>query len=154
MIDDTSDETADLWVEQISGEYRLRPLRPVTTPNLTPLPPTPPYPTPTPTPTSTPMVTPTPAAHYKNAKWPDGRMLIHPEHFVKAYVINVAPDDKLELRSGPVTMYRPVTEIPPNGTDIIVFDEDGNFEWFPVEWHGFRGYVGRKYICRQFAGCI
>jgi uncharacterized protein YraI len=77
-------------------------------------------------------------------------MLIHPEHFVKAYVINVAPDDKLELRSGPGTRFDPVTEIPPNGTDIIVFDQDqvwdGDTWWCPVEWHGFRGYVGRHYL--------
>ena len=45
MIDDTSDETADVWVEQISGEYRPRPLRPLPTPNLTPQPPAPSYPT-------------------------------------------------------------------------------------------------------------
>ena len=48
MIDDTSDEAADVWVEQISGEYRLRPLRPLPTPNLTPQPPAPSYPTATP----------------------------------------------------------------------------------------------------------
>ena len=72
-------------------------------------------------------------------------MLIHPEHFVKARVINVAPGDKLELRSGLGTTFNRITEIPPNGTDITIFDQDGNFDghtwWFPVEWHGFRGYV-------------
>ena len=65
-------------------------------------------------------------------------------------MINVAPDDKLELRSGPGIKFDPVTEIPPNGTDMIFFDQDGSFDgdtwWVPVEWHGFRGYVGRKYI--------
>ena len=65
--------------------------------------------------------------------------LTHPEHFVKAYVINVGPDDKLELRSGPGTRFDPVTEIPPNGTEIIVFEQD-------QVWHGFRGYVGRHYL--------
>jgi hypothetical protein len=149
MIDDTSDEAADVWVEQISGEYRLRPLRPLPTPNLTPQPPAPSYPPPAPTPTPTPS-TPTPAPHYNNTKWPDGRMLIHPEHFVKAYVINVAPDDKLELRSGPGTKYAPVTEIPADGTGITAFDQDqvwdGDTWWCPVEWHGLRGYVSGRHL--------
>jgi hypothetical protein len=42
-------------------------------------------------------------------------------------VINVAPGDKPELRSGIGTRFNPITEIPPNGTDITVFDQDGNF---------------------------
>jgi S1-C subfamily serine protease len=108
-----------------------------------------PTPAPTPTPKLAPAPTPT-TRDFGNVKWPDDRMLIHPEHFVKAYVINVAPDDNLELRSGPGTMYRPVKEIPCDGTNIIVFDQDGNFDgdtwWYPVEWNGFLGYVGRKYI--------
>jgi len=77
-------------------------------------------------------------------------MLIHPEHFVKAHVINVAPYDTLELRSGPGTRSDTVTEIPPDGTDIIVFDQDQVFDgdtwWFSVEWNGFFGYVAGKHI--------
>jgi hypothetical protein len=77
-------------------------------------------------------------------------MLIHPEHFIQTYVINVAPNDKLKLRAGPGTKFRPVTEIPPDSKGITVFDRDliwdGDTWWYPVEWHGFRGYVGRHYL--------
>jgi hypothetical protein len=146
MIDGMSDETADIWVEEISEQYPLPRLRPQPPPNLTPPPPGPYYSTPAPPARSMP----TPPPHYKNEKWPDGRMLIHPEHFVKAYVINVAPADKLQLRSGPGTRFDLVIKIPPNGTNIIVFDQDQVWDvdtwWCPVEWHGFRGYVGRHYL--------
>jgi hypothetical protein len=77
-------------------------------------------------------------------------MLIHPEHFVWAYVIHVAPDDKLELRSATREASSAVAEIPFDGTDITAFDwdptVDGDTWWFPVEWHGHRGYVAGKYI--------
>ena len=72
-------------------------------------------------------------------------MLIHPEHFVKARVINVAPGDKLELRSGIGRLLTPSQRYRPTARILRVFDHDGNFDgdtwWFPVEWHGFRGYV-------------
>ena len=101
-------------------------------------------------PTPTAKSTATPARNYNDRKWPDEWMLIHPEHFVKARVINVAPDDTLKLRSGPGTRFDSVTEIPPNAMDITAFDQDLRFDgdtfWYPVEWHGFLGYVGRKYI--------
>jgi len=156
MIDETMDETADVSVEEISTEYPSIMVRPVPTPNLTPLPPAPSYPPPAPTPTGkptptqSPTATPTLAPHYNNTKWPDGRMLIHPEHFMKAYVINVPLGDTLKLRSGPGTKYAPVTEIPADGTGITAFDQDqvwdGDTWWCPVEWHGLRGYVGRHYL--------
>ena len=77
-------------------------------------------------------------------------MLIHPQHFVKAYVINVAPDDKLELRSAPREASPAVAEIPFDSTDITAFDwdptVDGDTWWFPAEWHGYLGYVAAKYI--------
>jgi hypothetical protein len=44
----------------------------------------------------------------------------------------------------------PVTEIPSDATDIIAFDRDqrsnGDTLWYPVDWHGYLGYVPRKYI--------
>jgi hypothetical protein len=77
-------------------------------------------------------------------------MLIDPEHSVLTHVVNVAPNDTLDLRSGPGTRFNPVTEIPPNGTDIRVLDQDrtwdGDSWWLAVEWHGFRGYVGQHYL--------
>lgn len=97
-----------------------------------------------------PVPTSNPTPDYSDAKWPDGRMLIHPEHFVRTYVINVERNDTLELRSAPGTKSTPVTEIPADGTDIIAFDQDqawdGDTWWCPVEWHGLRGYVGRHYL--------
>lgn len=104
------------------------------TPKSTPLPATPSYPTP----------------NRKN--WPDGRMLIHPEHFVRTRVVNVAPNDTLELRSGPGTGSTPLRKIPYNGRDILAFDKDavqdldGKTWWYPVEWQGIRGYVGGGYL--------
>jgi uncharacterized protein YraI len=77
-------------------------------------------------------------------------MLIHPKHFVRTKVINVAQDDTLTLRTGPGTNFPPVAEIPADGTDIIVFDQDqvwdGDTWWYPIEWQGVRGYVGGNYL--------
>jgi hypothetical protein len=73
MIDDAMDETADVWVEEISAGYPRHYPRPVPTPNFTPVAPyltAVPTPTPKPTPVSTPTATPT--LNYNNAKWPDG----------------------------------------------------------------------------------
>jgi Bacterial SH3 domain len=76
--------------------------------------------------------------------------LIHPGHFIKAHVINVSPGDTLALRSGPGSHFEPITRIPANGTDITAFDHDnvwdGDSYWYPVVWHGLRGYVGRHYL--------
>jgi hypothetical protein len=77
-------------------------------------------------------------------------MLTHPEHFVNTGVTNVKPNDTLKMRSGPGTKSKPVTEIPFNATDITAFDQDqvwdGDAWWCPIEWHGFRGHVGRHYL--------
>jgi Bacterial SH3 domain len=122
------------------------------TPKYTPLPAVPSQSTPTPTLTPTPAATPTPTPDYNYAKWPDGRMLVHPEHFVRSHIVNVAPNDTLNLRSGPGTNFGPVTKIPPGGTSILEFDKDavqdpdGETWWYPVEWQGFRGYVGGGYL--------
>jgi hypothetical protein len=112
MIDDTSDETADVWVEEISEQYRLPRLRLPSSSNLTPPPPAHYFSTAAPTPTPKLTPAPTPSRDYSGVKWPDGSMLIHPEHFVKAPVIHVAPDDKLELRSAPRETSPAVAEIP------------------------------------------
>ena len=144
------------WVIGYEGIHRLQPLRPPLTPNLTPPTPAPSYPTraqtpmPTPVSTPTPTVTATPAPNYKNKKWPDGRILTHPEHFVNTGVVNVKPNDTLISRRKPGTQSTPVTEIPYNATDITAFDQDqvpnGDTWWCPVEWHGFCGYVSRYYL--------
>jgi V8-like Glu-specific endopeptidase len=103
-----------------------------------------------PVPTAPDHQRPTPTPDYGYTKWPDERLLTHPEHFVKAHVINLQPDDRLELRSGPGTTFDSVTEIPPNATDIILFDQDwvrnGDTIWCPVDWHGYLGYLARKYL--------
>jgi hypothetical protein len=91
---------------------------------------------------------PTPAAN--TAMWPDGRSLTHPEHFVNTDVVNVQPNDTLKLRAGPGTRFNAVAEIPGDATDILAFDQDqvwdGDTWWCPVEWRGFRGYVGRSHL--------
>ena len=82
--------------------------------------------------------------------WPDGRILTHPAHFVNTGVAKVKPNDTLKLRSGPGTRFRSVAGIPANATDLSAFDQDqvwdGDTWWCPVEWRGFRGYVGRSHL--------
>jgi hypothetical protein len=154
MIDDDSDETADVYVEEVSEGHPRQRMIPVPVPDLTPQSSAPSYPavepTATPIPVPVPTAKPTPRPDYSNTKWPDDRLLIHPEHFIKAHVINVRPHDTLALRSGPRTSFEPITEIPADGTDILVFDHDevwdGDSWWYPVVWHGFRGYAGRHYL--------
>jgi hypothetical protein len=93
---------------------------------------------------------PNPSPNYNIVKWPDGRVLIHPEHFVRTYVIGVKSGDTLILRSGPGTRFEPVKEIPRDGMSLIAFDQDrvwdGDTWWYPIEWQGFRGYVGRSFL--------
>jgi hypothetical protein len=119
------------------------------TPNSTAQPPALSHPLPSP------QTTRTPTPDYNDAKWPDDRMLIHPENFVRSQVANVRPNDKLALRSGPGTRFTSLTEIPHNGTDILVFDKDviqdpdGKTSWYPVEWQGFRGYVSGGYLAHS-----
>jgi hypothetical protein len=100
-----------------------------------------------------PGLTADPSATHKTVVWSDGRILIHPEHSVRAYVIKVKSHDTLILRSGPGTRFEFVKEIPRDGTDLIVFDQDrvwdGDTWWYPIEWQGFRGYVGRSYLSTQ-----
>jgi hypothetical protein len=91
---------------------------------------------------------PTPDA--KRRDWPDGRILKHPEHFIPTWVVNIAPNDTLKLRSGPGTRFGAITEIPAAAADIFAFDEDavwdGDTWWYPIEWHGLRGYVGGSHL--------
>jgi hypothetical protein len=92
----------------------------------------------------------TPAPTANDAMWPDGRILAHPEHCVNAVAIKVKPNDTLKLRGGPGTRFNAVAEIPANANDILAFDQDqvwdGDTWWWPVKWHGFRGYIGRSYL--------
>ena len=90
-----------------------------------------------------------------NPLWPDGMRLTHPEHFVTASVVNVARDDTLKLRAGPGTRFVALTDIPANATDLTAFDEDqvwdGDAWWCPVDWEGYRGYVGRAHLAQELA---
>jgi hypothetical protein len=91
-----------------------------------------------------------PSASPNIERWPDGRILIHPEHSVRTCVIKVKSGDTLILRSGPGSRFEPVREIPRDGTGLIAFDRDrvwdGDTWWYPVEWQGLRGYVGRSFL--------
>ena len=128
---------------------------PTPIPRPTPIP-TPDYPAPpsemppTPSPTPIPRPTPIPTPDSKSKRWPDGRILKHPERFVSTCVVNVPPNDVLKLRSGPGTRFRAITELPADAADIFAFDKDavwdGDTWWYPIEWHGFRGYVGGSYL--------
>jgi hypothetical protein len=84
-----------------------------------------------------------------NLLWPNGKWLLHPEYRKVAHVVDVY-DDGLALRSGPGTSYEKVTDIPANGTGILVFlqdrEWDGDTWWYRVMWNGYRGYVGPRYI--------
>jgi hypothetical protein len=92
----------------------------------------------------------TPAPTASDATWPDGRILTHPDHCVNAVAVKVKPNDTLKLRGGPGTRFNAVAEIPANANDISAFDQDqvwdGDTWWWPVEWRGFRGYIGRSYL--------
>jgi hypothetical protein len=85
-----------------------------------------------------------------NTRWPDGRTLTHPDHFVTTGLVKVARNDTLKLRAGPGTGFTTVAEIPANATEISAFDQDqvwdGDTWWCPVEWEGYRGYVGRSHL--------
>jgi hypothetical protein len=57
----------------------------------------------------------------KRNNWPDGRILTHPEASVQTYVVNVARDDTLRLRSRPGTRFAAIAEIPADAADILAF---------------------------------
>jgi hypothetical protein len=146
MVNEDQDEVADVLVEEISEGYS----RIIPRPMPTPLTPATSYSTPTLSPAPAPPATPTRAPRYNDAKWPDGRILAHPEHPVSTGVVNVRPNDTLKLRAGPGTTYNVVAAIPADATGISAFDKDavwdGDTWWYPVEWQGLRGYVSGSYL--------
>jgi hypothetical protein len=118
--------------------------------------------TPTPHSTETPNpASPSPTVQVRRAlpsdspsgKWPDGRLLVHPRNVVQSRVIGVPRGESLEMRGGPGTVFIAVAEIPFDAADISQFIKDGVRDgdtwWYPVEWHGFRGYVGGGYLQRN-----
>jgi hypothetical protein len=102
------------------------------------------------TPSTAPSPTTDPSLTRKTVVWSDGRILVHPEHSVRAYVVKVKSYDTLILRSGPGTRFAPVKVIPRDAADLTEFDQDcvwdGDTWWYPIEWRGFRGYVGRSFL--------
>jgi hypothetical protein len=126
-------------------------ISPVTHPDTSTSPPVP-APTATLAPRVLAVATPTPhiAGTAVEAKWPDGRKLLHPGQFVRTRVVNVEANDTLKLRSGPGTSFKVLAEIPADETDITAFNYDqvwdGDSYRCPVEWKGLRGYVGRSYL--------
>jgi restriction system protein len=100
--------------------------------------------------TVTPTPRPTPMVNLNGPAWPDGRIVNHLEHFVETHLVNVPPNDTLNLRSGPGTRFPSIAKIPGDASSILVFDQDqvwdGDTWWCPVEWNGFRGYVSRRYL--------
>jgi hypothetical protein len=110
----------------------------------------PPDPSTKPVPTSTPESTAAPSSASNQLRWPDGKILAHPEHFINTGVVNVRQGDTLKLRAGPGTRFSVVAEIPSDSSDISAFDLDqvwdGDTYWCPVQWRGLRGYVGRSHL--------
>ena len=145
MIPDANDETADVWIEQIDENSVISsesiPEAITKSAIVTPAP-------------SVSAVTPTPTPRITGtgieAKWPDGRKILHPDQFVRTRVVNVEANDTLKLRSGPGTSFKVLAEIPADETNITAFNYDqvwdGDTYWCPVEWKGLRGYVGRSYL--------
>ena len=58
--------------------------------------------------------------------------------------------DVLKIRSGPGTRFDALAGIPAGADDIATFEAeqvwDGDTWWVPVQWHGFRGYVGKSHL--------
>jgi restriction system protein len=119
-------------------------------PDSTPFSGAPYYLTPAPQTTVTPTPIPTPMLNPNGSVWPDGKIVNHPEHFVETRLINVPPNDTLNLRSGPGARFPSIAKLPADTSGILVFDQDqvwdGDTWWCPVEWNGFRGYVSRRYL--------
>jgi hypothetical protein len=48
------------------------------------------------------------------------------------------------------TRFAAVASIPSDATDVTAYDQDqiwdGDTWWCPIEWHGYRGYVGRSHL--------
>jgi TIR domain-containing protein len=84
-----------------------------------------------------------------DATWPDGRILRHPELFIKTRT-NINGSDVLMLRSGPGIRFPIIGQIPADATDILAFNRDQVLDretlWCPVEWQDFRGYIARSYL--------
>jgi hypothetical protein len=76
-----------------------------------------------------------------NATWPDGRILRHPELFIKTGTRNINGSDTLMLRSGPGIRFPIIGQIPSDATDILAFNRDQVLDretlWCPVEWRDF-----------------
>jgi hypothetical protein len=155
MISDASEETADVWIEQIaenSGNFSQS-IRDAN-PKSVVVTPAPSVPAATLVPPVLAAATPTPPPPITGAaveaKWPDGRKLLHPHQFVRTRVVNVKANDTLKLRSGPGTSFKVLAEISAAETEITAFNYDqvwdGDTYWCPVEWKGWRGYVGRSYL--------
>jgi hypothetical protein len=94
--------------------------------------------------------TPPLATSHNLLTWPDGRILAHAEHSVKTSVVKVATNDTLKIRSGPGTRFSVIASMSAEATDIMAYDQDqvwdGDTWWCPIEWHGYRGYVGRSHL--------
>ncbi|MBV8101041.1 MAG: restriction endonuclease, partial [Verrucomicrobia bacterium] len=85
-----------------------------------------------------------------DTSWPDGKSLVHPEHFIVTHIINLAKKGAVKLRGGPGIRCKVLAQIPSDATHIVAFDQDqvwdGNNWWCPVEWKGIRGYISRVYL--------
>lgn len=62
-------------------------------------------------------------------------------------VVRVAPDDMLNIRSGPSAGYPIVGRIPPQGRGVRI--TAGCDEWCPVRYNGTSGWVNGSYLAAE-----
>jgi hypothetical protein len=81
-----------------------------------------------------------------------------PDKHVICRVFNVATGDWLHMRQGPGANYPKVklrsgggeVSMPSTAANITVYvadwEKNDNDVWFPVYWHGYRGYLNQKFL--------
>ena len=63
-------------------------------------------------------------------------------------VVNVSPNDVLNIRSGPDANSAIVNVIPPNGSGVRMTGSCAG-SWCPVEYRGSQGWVNRRYLASE-----
>lgn len=145
-------------VVQMPTPTVLPPMTPTSTATLaptvtdTPTVTTTPTPSHTPTHTFTPSATPTekPPTLTPTRKPPTPTPISYrPEPYT---VVNVAPDDVLNVRAGPGVANPVVGTLPPHAQNVQVGEsgqETGGVLWLPVWYRGTQGWVNSNYLARQ-----
>jgi SH3-like domain-containing protein len=79
---------------------------------------------------------------------PSGGQHARAQEGARSYrVVYVAPDDVLNIRSGPSVGYPVVGMIPPRGRGVRIVGECD--EWCPVRYNGASGWVNGRYLAAE-----